>query len=241
MLNLTPNADPVAKADSESRSSVLWMNIIGACFLGIAVIFIMALIVASLFDRAVPEESRFLVCSLLALIMSIGSGFLGGSAVASGQISVPKFLQNPISFGLTGGVAVFVIVLILSSFAYSYLTPEKTVIVPPSTPEPPTAVPVITNVNTTQGDAGNIIVAIAFQPEILPSQYKLFVEIASDVEFKRLTKPRFLIDNPDKGGPVVILIKKPIQSNYWVRLVIDKPDGQTASKGNSVAFEVPIS
>jgi hypothetical protein len=90
-------------------TSPLWVLIVGVFFLALAVIFFMGLIVASVLGFVVPDSSRFLICIVLALTAGIGSGFLGGSAAASGQISLPKLLQTPVKFGVTGGIAVFLI------------------------------------------------------------------------------------------------------------------------------------
>ena len=52
-----------------------WVLIIGAMFLGLAVLFFMGLVVASIAGRPVPDNARWLTCIVLALTASIGSGF----------------------------------------------------------------------------------------------------------------------------------------------------------------------
>jgi cytochrome c biogenesis protein CcdA len=44
-------------------------------FLGLAVLFFMGLVVASIAGRPVPDNARWLTCIVLALTASIGSGF----------------------------------------------------------------------------------------------------------------------------------------------------------------------
>ena len=96
--------------------------IVGGIFLGLAVLFFMGLVVASIVGFPVPDNARYLICIVLALTASMGSGFLGGSAAASGQLNVSRL--SPFKFGVTGGVAVFVITLILCHTLYNPPTPS---------------------------------------------------------------------------------------------------------------------
>ena len=112
--------------------------------------------------------------------------------------------------------------------------------VPPVVPTPTPIVksPVITDVKTTKGADGNYIIAVTFQSEPSLSPDKLFIEVATDEKFEQPAKPRFLIDAPEKGGPVVLSIRKSTHVNYWARLVVDSPDGQIKIRGNAVSFEL---
>jgi hypothetical protein len=61
-------------------------------------------------------ESKFLVTVVLALGTALSSAFLGGTAAAAGKI--PIFKDSPMKFTVTGGIAAFVIVLVLGHFLY---------------------------------------------------------------------------------------------------------------------------
>lgn len=75
-------------------------------------------------DKQVPLESRFLVISILAFTAGAGAGFLGGGANARGNLDVP-ILNTPIKVGLTGGIAVMVIIFILGSYLYPSKIDDK--------------------------------------------------------------------------------------------------------------------
>lgn len=207
-----------------NNNSPLWVLIVGLVFLGLAVLFFMGLVVVSLFGLTVPGNSRFLVCSVLALTSSIGSGFLGGSAVASGQLHVPKLLDNPIRFGVTGGIAVFVVVLLLCSLLYG-------------APAPGIQAPAIIDVSTGPGEGGRKIAAISYKTEPLPAQHKLVAEVATDAQFKQLARPHYPVEKPD-SGQIVLSLPKSEQVKYWVRLVVINPENQPAATGEAMPFDV---
>lgn len=221
----SPPPDPPPAG--EHSAPPLWVAIVGACFLGLAVLFFMALVVVSLFGHSVPGNSRFLVCAVLALCSGIGSGFLGGSAVASGQINVPKLLDTPVRFGLTGGIAVLVIVLLLCHNLYRE----------PS--QPPVQRPTINDINTTGGEEGRIIVSVSYRLESLPAQHKIFVEIAGDSGFQHQLRERFRIDN-FTAGEAVLSVPKSSKGEYHARLVVDDPEGKIVAVSESRAFGNPI-
>lgn len=96
-----------------------WSLVAGVCFLSLSVLFFMALVlVAVLIGKEVPVDSRFLVVVIVSITTAAGSGFLGGYANATGRLSLP-FLNTPISFGITGGIAVFFLVMLFGHLLYS--------------------------------------------------------------------------------------------------------------------------
>lgn len=215
---------PDTNSPPTQANSPTWVKVVGVCFLGLAVLFFMALIIASLFDLTVPGGSRFLVCIVLALCAGIGSGFLGGSATASGQISTPKLLRDPISFGVTGGIAVLIIVLALCHMLYGE-------------GQAATQRPIITNIATSDGEGARVNVSVSFKLESLPPQHKLFVEIADDAEFKHMVRPRFPIDNFTTGQAILSIPKSP-PAKRWARLAIDNPEGKVVTKSDPWEFDI---
>lgn len=78
-----------------------WFKVVGFIFGGVTLLFLMTLVVASMWGHTVPCESRFLVHLMFALSASFCAAALGGEAAASGKI--PVFKKNPMAFSLTGG------------------------------------------------------------------------------------------------------------------------------------------
>lgn len=105
------------------RYQAKWRLILGAVFAGITLVFFMLLVVAAIFfDCPVPNDARFLVIVVLALGAAMSAGFLGGAAAMKGKIPIPIVgpfaSKNPATFGVGGGVAVLLLVLLLGYFLY---------------------------------------------------------------------------------------------------------------------------
>jgi hypothetical protein len=88
-----------------------WFPVAGFVTGAITLIFLMAVLVMGMFGHDVSQNGRFLVVIILAFGFAMSFSFVGGSAAANGRI--PAFKQSPIRFSVGGGVAVFVIVLLL--------------------------------------------------------------------------------------------------------------------------------
>jgi hypothetical protein len=96
-----------------------WFPVAGLMFGGVGGIFLMILVILAVLGREVPPGSRFVFVALLALIVAFSAAFLGGAAAAKGSLPLPFARDKPIAFGVTGGVATFVIVLVLGYLLYS--------------------------------------------------------------------------------------------------------------------------
>jgi hypothetical protein len=186
----------------------------------------MGLVLVSLVGFTVPDNSRFLICIVLALTASIGSGFLGGSAVASGQISVPRLLNTPVKFGVTGGIAVFIITLILCHVLYG----------PSPSPQACLQLPTIINVDSSvRSDVG--IMAITIQPVPLSSQCSLYVEVATDEQFVQSARPPFLIAD-SSARLALISLPRSKEKKFWLRFVLKDSQGQVANTGRAWPFTI---
>lgn len=103
-----------------------WFPLLGVIFGGVTLLFFMALVIASLLAYEIPPSARFLVVCVLALGCGLSANFLGGTAVARGKLPLPEpFRSHPISFGVSGGVAVIVLVLLLGRFIYIEASPAQ--------------------------------------------------------------------------------------------------------------------
>jgi hypothetical protein len=88
-----------------------WFPVAGF-FSGIlTLLFFMGLVVAGIFGHNVPSESRFPVVIIMAFGLALDVSFIGGDAAAKGQI--PFFKDSPVVFTVGGGIAAFVIALLL--------------------------------------------------------------------------------------------------------------------------------
>jgi hypothetical protein len=94
-----------------------WFTVAGLAGGAVTLFFLMALVLLSVFGFEIPRTSRFILIAVLALGVAISAAFLGGSAAASGKIPLPGN-ATPIQFTIAGGVAVFVIVLLLGAWLY---------------------------------------------------------------------------------------------------------------------------
>jgi hypothetical protein len=81
-------------------------------------IFLMSLVVAAVSGRSVPQNSAFLVVAVLSLGVALASAFIGGDAAAKGRVPIPGVQRHAIEFSAAGGIAVFVLVMVLSSWLY---------------------------------------------------------------------------------------------------------------------------
>jgi hypothetical protein len=116
-LILTVKAIAMARDEQLSRGVPAWFTVAGFVAGAITLLFVMGLVLTSLAIKEVPQGSRFLVLIVVAVGMALSSSFLGGSAVASGKI--PFFKDTPLVFSATGGIAVFVIVLLIGKYAWA--------------------------------------------------------------------------------------------------------------------------
>lgn len=85
-----------------------WFPIAGFVFAVGTVLFLMTYLVVG---PQIDAQKKIVFDVLIALCVAGSGTFLGGAAVANGKI--PFFKDSPIQFSLAGGVAIFVIVLLL--------------------------------------------------------------------------------------------------------------------------------
>lgn len=95
-----------------------WAQKVGVGFGALTFAFLVFLVIWSMNGVGVPDSSRFLVVAILALGVAFSMAFLGGSAAAKGNIPIPGVAAHPISFSIAGGVATFIVVLLVGYFAY---------------------------------------------------------------------------------------------------------------------------
>ena len=94
------------------------MKIFGAVVLVLTILFFMLLVGIAIAGHEVPPGTHVLVVIVLALGLAVGSAFLGGAAAVEGNVPIPGVTSHPLAFSVTGGVAVFVIVMLIGYFVY---------------------------------------------------------------------------------------------------------------------------
>ena len=103
--------------DANSRSIPSWFQPAGFCTGLLTLIFLMAIVVASIFGHEIPPTGRFPFLAVFALGCALSTSFLTGEAAASGKI--PFFgNQHPIAISVTGGIAVLTIILLVGYNIY---------------------------------------------------------------------------------------------------------------------------
>jgi hypothetical protein len=107
------------KALAEGNSDMqvpAWFAKAGYAAAAFTLLFLMLLVVMSMFGHQVPNESRFLVSLVFSLGAALAVAFLGGDMAATGKI--PFFKDSPLTFSATGGVATLVVLLAVMHHFY---------------------------------------------------------------------------------------------------------------------------
>ncbi len=90
-------------------------------------------------ERSLNSDGRFIIVAIIALGVALSFSFFGGTAAAEGRI--PFFKNSPVVFAVTGGISVFVIVILICWYIYlkpyqiPVPVPQDPVIQPSSNPQ----------------------------------------------------------------------------------------------------------
>jgi hypothetical protein len=112
-----PTADGIARIKFEevsvrdvSPSVPGWYPIVGAVFAAFTVLSLFFLIIQ---PQAIPEGNRIPFDIWVAFCLAASASFLGGSASAHGRLPLPFVSDAPIQFSALGGVAIFIVSLLV--------------------------------------------------------------------------------------------------------------------------------
>lgn len=109
-LHPTPTSGPQVPA---------WFAVGGFTAMGIAILFLISLVVASVMGHPITDKgTKVLVVFVIALCVALGTAFLTGDQSAKGNLPVPFLKDKPLTISATGGVAAFVIVIVIAYSAY---------------------------------------------------------------------------------------------------------------------------
>lgn len=111
LRELFPKPAPHGGDNAYPPEAPTWVKIVGVAFLGLTLIFFMATFLGGF---TVHAGNCFLVVAVLSLGAAIGAGFLTGAAAIKGHIPIRGLEHKPMVVGATGGVAVLLIVFLIS-------------------------------------------------------------------------------------------------------------------------------
>ncbi len=220
-------------------SAPKWVQVVGVVSLAVATLFFMGLVIAGIGGHPVPCDTKIYARIVLAILLAVGSGFLGGWAKAEGKIPslgalvglVPKNGDpgsgSPITFGIGGGGAVFIIVLLLAAWVDQCPGENKyilEILKPPRVDIPPAPA------------NKDWLVTVDFRVDpIPPSNFSLTAEFSERPDFKTLIASAMSIKNPE-SGQAVDQIPTPPGKLAWLRLILRNTSGRevAASKISQV-------
>lgn len=93
-----------------------WFRKAAVAFAGAT--FISLLLLMAMPDLTPPK--RIIFDAWLAFCLAASGTFIGGSAVASGNISLPILKESPVKFSSYGGIAIFILVFLILYAAHHY-------------------------------------------------------------------------------------------------------------------------
>jgi hypothetical protein len=104
----------IDRSDGGPALAKPWVIVVGAAMGVLTLIFFMGLVLLGTAGHQVPCDSRYLVSVTLSLGAALSAAFLGGSASARGAFPVPFLRDKPMAVSASGGVAVLIVMLVLT-------------------------------------------------------------------------------------------------------------------------------
>ncbi|POF27772.1 hypothetical protein [Roseibium marinum] len=105
----------ITNPKTASQLSKTWVAVVGAVLGGFTLLFLMGLVLLSIAGHEVPCRSTNLVNIVLSFGAAMSVAFIGGNAAAKGHLPLPGLKNTPMIVSASGGIAVLVIMLILTS------------------------------------------------------------------------------------------------------------------------------
>jgi hypothetical protein len=94
------------------RAVPSWFPFVGVLFAASTILTLLYL----MFGEALPQDRKFFFDAWLALSIACSAAFLGGNAAAEGKLPLMK--ATPLQFSAGGGIAIFMIILALTTYLY---------------------------------------------------------------------------------------------------------------------------
>ncbi|HEX5215975.1 MAG TPA: hypothetical protein VFV98_10960 [Vicinamibacterales bacterium] len=113
----TPDPTPKLSSEKPGDGRYFWSGVVFALF---TMVVLSALIWMSMNGKSIADQDRAYPIFFLAMGAGLSLGAFGGSATAGGQFKLGP-LDTPLKFAVTGGIAVFFLVL----FTAPYVLPSS--------------------------------------------------------------------------------------------------------------------
>lgn len=183
-----------------------WLLVASVAVFVITLAFMMLLVtLATVFDKQVPPNSRFLVVIVLALGAGFGAAGMGGSAAANGSIPIPGVQNHPVAVSVTGGIAVMFIVLLL-----------RDVIVPPGEAGPDLKLEALSG-EVTSATPPRVMVTATFDGFSVGPGRRVLLTLCADASCRRALRSD-RVDDP-RRGTMTVFVSRPqadVQAGYLV-------------------------
>lgn len=113
------NMPPINSQNRNATKKIpQWVTTLGAVFGGLTLLFFMAIVLLGIAGIDIPNTVRFPLSVVFSLGCGLSASFLGGTAVTQGKIQIPGIQKYPITFTITGGAAITVVILGLCYWFY---------------------------------------------------------------------------------------------------------------------------
>jgi len=183
-----------------------WLLVASVVVFAITLAFMMLLaMLATVGNKQVPSDSRFLVVIVLALGAGFGAAGMGGTAAARGSIPIPGSQNHPVAVSVTGGIAVMIVVLLL-----------RDVIVPPGQTGPDLTLDSLSGV-VTSATPPRVMVTATFDGFSVSPGRRVLLALCADASCRRVLRAD-RIDDP-RHGTMTVFVSSPqatVQAGYLV-------------------------
>ena len=200
--------------DPPAPPAATWIKVVGIVFLGIAFLFFIVLSLLGLYTNVDLCRAKFPILVIISLAIAIGLGFLGGAAALEGKIPLPKLIESPFKFGVTGGVGAFLIVLLIGNFIWDCSDSPRIT---------------LTQLDVLRDGPTNAKVVARFTANSLTDRHHLVLEIASSPNFGESTIKTDEIKDWMSGQALTQFSDKDAQK-IWARIrALDESSREVAS------------
>ncbi len=200
----------------------LWANIAGAAFGLLTLLFLMALVILSMYHET-PQTTLRILVGVFAFGAALSAGFIGGNATFGGTIVLPLFGKGA-RFQVVGGIAVFFLAAIFGWFVF---VPNGPVIQAKFGAIKP------------ERDDGKWVLTVPFTTQNVTSGTQLEIVVAEDAQYQHVLNRLELTDST--SGTATIKGIKPQKSNtVYLQLIERSPTGASHVLDESTA-ELPAS
>jgi hypothetical protein len=240
--NPTPNADggsppapippngggagnPPVPAGDQPPPPSLWMIILSCIFGGIALLFIIGLILLAVFGHTLPSTERYLLVIFFAMFGGLAGGFIGGTIFASGNVPIPGTGEK-VKFNATGGIGALIVTALIGYFII-----------------PTESLPVVVGIDSVRTfadkDGKSFNVQVNYHLQGSEPTHSAYLETSWTNDFRQPT--RRLLDRPAEGQTTFELDVRDAEkgAKFWIRIRVQDRLGKEVAKSQTWEEKVP--